>query len=274
MAATLHTGKELLDAGHLAAAIKQVTEEVKANPGDAQRRTFLFELLCFSGDLDRARKQLDAVGQETADSQIAVQSYINLLNAEQKRRRLFSAGLRPKMPEAAPYAETQLAAVDRFREGDVPGARELLEQAEAERPALTGSADGKEFEDFKDADDLIGPFLEIMIQDDYCWIPWEAVKSVSLTEPKHLRDLAWLPCSIELRSGSAGGAHLPVLYAGSYTQDDDAIRLGRITKWRDDVPDFSVGLGQKLFAAGDRDLAILEIRLLEFRENANAHSHS
>jgi type VI secretion system protein ImpE len=268
------SAQALLDSGHLAAAIQQVTGEVKANPDDVQRRIFLFELLCFSGDLDQARQQLDVVGQGTADSQIAVQSYIKILNAEHKRRRLFSGGFRPKMTAAAPYAETQLAAVDRFRAGDFAGARELLEQAEAERPPVAGSANGRDFEDFKDADDLIGPFLEAIIQDDYLWIPFEAIESMSLTQPKHLRDLAWIPCAIELRSGSIGQAHLPVLYADSYSQDDNAIRLGRITKWRDDVSDLSVGLGQKLFAAGDWDLAMLEIRRLEFRNNANTASHS
>lgn len=53
--------KELLDAGRLTAAIEQLGQEVKARPADTQRRTFLFELLCFAGEYDRAKRQLDGL---------------------------------------------------------------------------------------------------------------------------------------------------------------------------------------------------------------------
>jgi protein involved in temperature-dependent protein secretion len=55
-------GIELLEAGPLSAAIKQVAEDVRAKPADVAARTFYFELLCLNGDLERAAKQLDALG--------------------------------------------------------------------------------------------------------------------------------------------------------------------------------------------------------------------
>ena len=55
------TPLELYRAGELNAAIKALGEELKKNPLDAKRRTFLFELLLFAGELGRAEKQLDVL---------------------------------------------------------------------------------------------------------------------------------------------------------------------------------------------------------------------
>jgi type VI secretion system protein ImpE len=265
---------ELLRAGQLSAAITQVTEEVKARPADLHGRTFLFELLCFSGDLDRADKHLDVIGQESADSEIAVQRYRDVLQAERARRRLFSEGLRPRLiPETPSYTELHFQALNCIREGELSEARSLLEEAEANRPGLPGQLNGNQpFEDFKDCDDLIGPFLEAIIEAEYNWIPWEAVTSLSIEPPKHSRDLIWIPARIELRTGTAGEAFLPVLYANSYLHSDERVKLGRATEWRSDVQEVTVGLGQRLFAVGDHDFPMLEVREIRF-EHANATSH-
>jgi len=59
------TAKELLQAGKLTEAVQALGAELRENPTDAKRRTFLFELLCFAGDFDRAEKQLGVLRQET-----------------------------------------------------------------------------------------------------------------------------------------------------------------------------------------------------------------
>ena len=57
--------KALFDAGELGRAVEELLREVNANPADTTRRTFLFEWLCFTGDWDRAEKQLDVIGHHT-----------------------------------------------------------------------------------------------------------------------------------------------------------------------------------------------------------------
>jgi len=262
---------EFLQAGQLSAAIAEVTEEVKAKPANFHGRTFLFELLCFSGDLDRAARQLDVIAQENADSEIAVQRYRNVLQGERARRRLFSEGLHPQLlPETPPYAQLHFDALNRIREGQQSEARSLLEKAEASRPALPGRLNGnRPFEDFKDCDDLVGPFLEAIIQAEYNWIPWEAVRSISIEPPKHVRDLIWIPARVELRRGVVGEAFLPVLYANSYLHHDERVKLGRATEWRSDIDEVALGLGQRLLAVGDDDFPMLEVREIGF-EHANA----
>ena len=48
------SARELYAAGRLDAAIETLGAELRDNPTDAQRRVFLFELLAFAGQYDRA----------------------------------------------------------------------------------------------------------------------------------------------------------------------------------------------------------------------------
>ena len=51
----------LYKAGKLKDAIDAQIQEVKAKPGDQARRLFLFELLAFAGDLEKAKKQIEVL---------------------------------------------------------------------------------------------------------------------------------------------------------------------------------------------------------------------
>ena len=65
------TARELYAAGRLDSAIETLGAELRSNPLDAQRRTFLFELLTFAGQYDRAAKQLDVLARSGADGELA-----------------------------------------------------------------------------------------------------------------------------------------------------------------------------------------------------------
>jgi len=72
---------ELYKSGKLAEAIEAQLLEVKANPLDQARRFFLFELAMFSGDLDRARRQIDALNYTDNDLQRAAMGYRKLIDS-------------------------------------------------------------------------------------------------------------------------------------------------------------------------------------------------
>ena len=55
--------RELFKAGKLDDAIESLGVELRSDPTDVRRRIFLFELLSFAGNYDRAEKQLDIAGQ-------------------------------------------------------------------------------------------------------------------------------------------------------------------------------------------------------------------
>src|SRR6185295_16560353 len=106
------TAKECYQAGRLKEAIEKTTEDIKADPADQRARVFLFELLCFSGDLTRAQKQLDAITASEVDAEIAVARYHNLLAAEAVRRDVFSGKVPPRIQEPVPeYAASYIDAV-------------------------------------------------------------------------------------------------------------------------------------------------------------------
>src|ERR1700692_2735817 len=87
---------DLFKQGRLKEALDAQLQEVKAKPGDHGKRLFLFELSAFAGDLDRARRQIDAVKYDDPEQQMATEGYRKLLDGEEKRRRLFRDGVAPK----------------------------------------------------------------------------------------------------------------------------------------------------------------------------------
>ena len=72
---------DLFKAAKLPEAIDAQIAEVKANPGDQAKRLFLFEMLAFAGELDRARRQIDAVNYGQMELDTAVLAYRKLLDA-------------------------------------------------------------------------------------------------------------------------------------------------------------------------------------------------
>jgi type VI secretion system protein ImpE len=83
------TARELYQAGRLGEAVQALNAELRDNPGDIKRRTFLFELLCFAGNYDRADKQLEILAQEGSNAQLGALLYLGALNAERARCVLF-----------------------------------------------------------------------------------------------------------------------------------------------------------------------------------------
>lgn len=259
------TAKELLDANHLSAAITTLTQEVKKLPTDTRLRTFLFELLCFAGEYERAERQLDVIGHQSESAGVGVEVYRQLLKAEKARQCWFADGLKPTFLLDAPsWVQHQLEAGNRLRAQQTAEAKALLQQAASANPTLQGNVNGKPFADFRDSDDRLGPILEVFLRESYVWLPCEQIKKITIPKPKQLRDLLWTQATIESWDGPSGDVFLPVLYVGSHGEKDDQLRLGKITDWRALGNGLAGGTGQKTFLVDDREMSILEIREIEF----------
>jgi type VI secretion system protein ImpE len=159
---------ELYKAGKLAEAVAAQIQEVKANPADHARRLFLFELLSFAGDLERAKRQIDAVQYDDPELDLAVRSYQKLVDAESARRRLFSQGLKPEFLTDPPgYVQLHLDAVNCLRDKRPGEAKELLDRAAADTPVVMGQLNDKAVDHVRDADDLFGNILEVVAHGKY-----------------------------------------------------------------------------------------------------------
>jgi len=80
--------RELFQAGKLDAAIDALGAEVRDNPTDTQRRTFLFELLCFAGQYFVSSKDFGTFGWQYANN-IKISS--SLADSENKIKDLTSS---------------------------------------------------------------------------------------------------------------------------------------------------------------------------------------
>jgi type VI secretion system protein ImpE len=229
------SAQELFKAGKLNEAIEALGVEVRDNPTDARRRTFLFELLCFKGDYDRAEKHLNILADATPDARVGAILYFSALHAERLRQDLFEKKDYPVTPAT----------------GNPRG----------------GTINGQPFETLEDADPRVGPRLELFAAGAYLWIPIEHIESIELEPPRRLRDLLWAPALV--RTGPAfkdtelGEVLLPVLAPFSWKHSDDEVKLGRSTVWTE-VDGVNLPSGQRMFSVDEEDFPLLEIRKIEF----------
>jgi type VI secretion system protein ImpE len=257
---------ELFKAGQLGEAIDVQLKEVKAHPADQARRLFLFEMLSFNGELDRARKQADAIRYDDVELEAAIATYRMLIDAEMMRRRVFEEGAAPRSFGTLPdHAQLRLGGAHLLREGRPDEARETFLRAASISPAVSGRLNGRPFATLVDCDDVFGSVLEVIVRGEYYWVPLEQVQSLTMGPPRFPRDLIWAPAQLDLADLS-GPVFLPVLYPGSHQHPDDRVKLGRLTEWKHSDADLVIGVGSHLFQADDEEVGLLEWRELRLGE--------
>lgn len=253
---------QLFKAGRLAEAVAAQTQAVKANPADHRPRLFLFELLAFAGDLDRARKQLDVLHFDEMELQTAVIQYRQILDAEQARREVFTREREPEFLVPPPdHVTVRLEALKHLRDNNTAKAAEWLEHAVGIGPTVRGRVNGGPVAELRDGDDLFGPVLEAFAQGKYYWVPLEQIESVRTNPPRFPRDLLYLPARLETPTAS-GEIFLPAVYPGSHADADEQVKLGRITNWSEGAGPVR-GVGQHTLLVGDGAVGLLEVRELE-----------
>ncbi len=269
--------KELYQAGNLTDAISAMNDEVRTNPVDQGRRGFLAELLCFSGNLERADKLLDVISTQNPDVAVGVAMFRQLIRAEQARRELYAAGRVPEFLEQPSDALSKhLEAVTQIRSDDTAGATKTLEAAEAGRASLSGSCNGKDFDDFRDLDDVTASFFEVLTSTGkYFWVEMARVREMEFHAPERPIDLIWRRASVDVIEGPDGDVFIPAIYLppvdaiekglGSAEQVvDDQVLLGRSSDWIGGEGSPARGLGQRCFLVGDDVVPILQIESLKF----------
>ena len=100
------SARELFQAGKLNEAVQALGVEVRDNPTDVRRRTFLFELLCFAGDYQRAEKQLDVLASDGSAAEMGALLYRAALHAERLRQGIFE---KKNYPLTAPESDVPLS---------------------------------------------------------------------------------------------------------------------------------------------------------------------
>ncbi|WP_309669662.1 type VI secretion system accessory protein TagJ [Gemmatimonas sp.] len=227
------SSQALYAAGQLGAAIEALGVELRNFPADAQRRTFLFELLTFAGDWARAQKQLDVLAKNGHMAEAGTMLYRSAIEAERVREHMFDTGDFPTTVAPSP---------------------------------VSGTLNGEPFASIEDADPRLGARLEVIAGGRYLWIPFAHLASLSMPAPARLRDLHWAPA--QLRTGPSvadkelGEILLPALSVGAWRHAEDEIRLGRATDWEDLPSGEFAPVGQKLLRVDDRLVPLVDVREL------------
>ena len=240
--------RELYQAGRLNEAVQALGSELRNDPTDIQRRTFLFELLCFTGEYDRAEKQLDILADLGKEAAMGTLLYRSALQAARTRRDMFEKKTFPLRPLS-----------------DVRGS--------VSSGGAAGTLNGQAFETIEDADPRIGARLEVFAAGAYLWLPFEHIASIRTEPPKRLRDLIWIPAILQTgpkcKGLDLGEVLLPVLTPLVSKHPQDSLRLGRETVW-EEAGGETVPAGQKMLLVDGEEIPILEVRNLLFAASSAA----
>jgi len=230
------SAQALFTSGRLEDAIAQLGAELRENPTDAQRRSFLFELLALAGQYDRAAKQLDVLASASPMAEAGASVYRAALQAERVREHMFDTGDYPASAAPAPVA---------------------------------GTCNGTPFSSIEDADPRIGARLEVIAGGRYLWIPFAHLASVVIEAPTRLRDVHWLSGRIatgpSVKDMELGQVLLPALSPSVWKHTDVELRLGRATDW-EELPDGDFApVGQKMLRIDDQHVPLADVRELTFQ---------
>jgi type VI secretion system protein ImpE len=228
------TAKDLFAAGKVREAERALTVYLREHPSDTAQRTFLFELLCFSGEFARAEKQLAVLAAGSAESETGAIVYYAAIHAEKSRHDLFERRAFPSGRVSSP----------------------------------PGKLNGKAFTDLRDADPDIGARLEVFAAGSYLWIPFKHVASIEMGPPQKLRDTLWAPAMVmaapSFKGLDLGEVLIPAIYPFSWKNPDEAVWLGRVTDWAVDKEGREHPTGQKTLLVDGEEMPFLEVRSIEF----------
>lgn len=227
--------RQLFETGKVREAVQELTAYLRERPTDVAERTFLFELLCFSGAYDRAEKQLSVLAQGSQEAEMGAIVYYAALHAEKTRHELFA----------------KEDSARRNGGGSPPG-----------------TLNGKPFQSLRDADPDIGARLEVFAAGAYLWIPFEHISAVEIDKPRRLRDTLWTPARVltgpSFQGTELGEVLIPAIYPFSWKSENEAVWLGRMTDWAADEQGTEYPSGQKILVMDGEEVPFLEIRALTF----------
>lgn len=239
--------QQLFKAGKLSEAISALSIQLQENPADARSRTFLFELLCFSGEFDLAEEQLSILQQASRkESVLGTLLYRSIINAERTRQEMFGSQSFP------------VTAIDH------PPSFQTV----------SGKLNGKAFTMISDPDSRIGEKLEIFAAGDYLWLSFADISYIHVEPPRRLRDLLWIPAFIKtgptFQSRELGEVMIPGMAPLSWQHPDEEVRLGRVSEWCEDESGNIAPYGLKTLLVDADEVPVVELRDVEINPRLTA----
>ena len=259
---------DLIKTGQLAQARKELVEQVRSAPADTIARTLLFQVLLFCGEWEKASRHLEALASMDKEANPAFVHYAGIISGEQERLRVIRGATLPSfLPKTPPYFDIYFQACAKLKDHDIAGASKLFSQAEGQMATISGTVNGKQFTGLRNTDTTLAWFLETFAHGRYVWVPFAAIRELTISPPATLLDLIWATAGLTTWEGLTLNCTLPVLYPESCRHENDLVKMGKRTEWLPLGGSFCQGSGQQVFTVGEEDLAILEISEMQFHYN-------
>jgi type VI secretion system protein ImpE len=265
------TAEELLKEGRLDEALKGLQGLARDDPANPKPRIFLFQLLSVLGDWRRANTQLQVLSEMDSDSMMLARIFEPILLCEAFRADVFAGKRTPIIFGQPPeWISFLVQAMKNFGNDEFKAGTELRDKAFDAAPETQGKIDGKSFEWIADADERLGPVLEVILEGRYYWVPFCRIREVFIEPVSDLRDLVWAPAQFLWENGGQAAGHIPTRYPGTERSVDAKLKLAARTEWveKDGV---HLGLGQRILATNADEYPLLEIRKIELAGSDQAN---
>lgn len=245
----------------VAEQIQECISSIRKEPAEVKHRVALAQLYMAARDWQKASDQLERAAQLAPVCMPLAAAYRETIRCEMLRDQVFAGARLPSMPDAAPRWLSALAsALHQQALGGLEQAAQIRSQAFEEAEACRFEVDGKPATWLADADSRLGPVCELFMDQEYHWVPFSDIAVLETQAPEDLRDLFWLPCSVQMRDGQSFSALMPCRYPQDLPEEEDALLLCRKTGWRDAGQDIWLGSGQKVLVTDSDEFPALSVR--------------
>jgi type VI secretion system protein ImpE len=260
--------EEHIKAGELDEALGCAQEAVRKTPADARPRILLFQLFSVLGQWERALTQLNVVRDMDPECMVLAEIFRPVLQCEALREEIFAGKRSPLIfGEPAEWIGLLVQANALLAQNQAAAALELRDKAFEAAPATTGKINDQSFEWIADGDSRFGPMVEAIIDGKYYWVPFFRIASLTTASPEDLRDLVWTATQFVWANGGEAPGFIPTRYPGTEKATDNSLRLARKTEWIDQGNELFFGVGQRMFATDQAEVALTEVRRIEFTQS-------
>ncbi len=246
----------MLAEGHFDQAASHVAP-LFARTGDPTHGFLLLSAQCSVPDFAAAKLTLDALaGRARSPEEIALLARVrSCASAEWMRHARLKnpalAGRRKDFRLPPPHMLLYTRAAAEHAARSYPAALATIEELKRARPAASGVARtmrGKEirFDDFVDADDLVGGTFPVYHEGEVHDLAISDLKRLVFLPRKDAFHEIWPEVTFETLHGERGNVCIPRAYAGSGASPDPQVRLGQVTTFDHDLG-YAIALGLRDF---------------------------
>jgi len=259
--------EEHIKAGQLDDALAQAQEAVRKTPAEARPHILLFQLFSVLGQWERALTQLNVLRDMDPECMVLAEIFRPVLQCEALREEIFAGKRSPLIfGEPMEWIGLLVQANALLAQNQAAAALELREKAFETAPATAGKLNDQPFEWIADADSRFGPMVEAIIDGKYYWVPFFRISSIRTGAPQDLRDLVWTAAQFTWANGGEAPGFIPTRYPGTEKGTDNSLRLARKTEWDDRGNDLYFGVGQRMLATDQAEIALTEVRHIELTQ--------